>query len=122
MQRVNNIKFLSGAVLIKGLNDTNNNINRCRLLIDSSAEIFDKFYYHYLTTISMLIDETRFFARNNNNAVRSGNQIARVKISLRRFLYDAHNLLIGLPSSSFTWQEVSFVFCSFRLFWFSLII
>jgi hypothetical protein len=59
----------------------------------------------------MLIDETRFFARNN--AVHSGNQIARVKINLRRFLYDTHNLLIGLPSASFTWEEVSFVYLGY---------
>jgi hypothetical protein len=64
------------------------------LLIDSASHVFDQFYYNYLHTIDILIDEKRLTTR-------------RTLISEKKFLYDCLNLLISVPSLTFTWYDVS---------------
>jgi len=96
----------SGTILITGLTD--DKFKTRRFLIDSPSSIFDKFYYYYLTTINVLIDERLTSGARHH-------RIGRIKIDIKRFLVDVHNLLLGLPSVSFVWDEVSKIRKAFLL-------
>lgn len=80
--------------LIYDLNDNQDKTkNKKSLLIDSPRYIFDQFYYHYLSTISILADNKLF-------------RKSRVLITENEFMIDCLNVLISLPSNSFFWIEV----------------
>jgi len=66
-----------------------NNLNQNKyLLIDSSRAIFDKFYYNYINTCSIIL---------NKNAINE----QRIVITESKFITDCLNVLISLPSISF---------------------
>jgi hypothetical protein len=79
------------------INETINNHNDKYLLIDSSRAIFDKFYYNYINTCSIIL---------NPNVINE----QRIVITESKFITDCLNVLISLPSISFIINNETFVF------------
>lgn len=84
--------------LIIGYNLDQKKFNTKLLLIDSDKKIFDYFYYHYLNTINIIIDNSQ--------------KMQKLVIGESKFLTDCLNVLISVPSISFifTKSKSKFIF------------
>lgn len=77
--------------LIIGYNLEQKLSNAKLLLIDSDKKIFDFFYYHYLNTINIIVDKTL--------------TLQKLVIKEKNFLNDCLNVMLSLPSVSFTYSK-----------------
>lgn len=84
------------SLYISGL--TENDRFKKKLLIDSDSFVFDQFYYHYLTTINILVDKP----------LDIKNQ--RILIKQSQYITDSLNVLISLSSFSYIWRDDYFEF------------
>ena len=67
-----------------------------KLLIDSPAYIFDQFYYLYLSTVGIIMDEEQATSKRT-----------LIVVDERQFIDDCLNVMIGVSSNSFVWTKVS---------------
>lgn len=97
--------MVTGNPVVESIIETNR-----YLLIDSSREIFDKFYYNYINTVNIL-----------NGTISSVNS-ERIIISECKFMTDSLNVLISLPSFSYIWNKNEVNFKFIKLFIVDLIV